>query len=794
MLRKYGNSRSCMKSRRRSLVAKLALVLFFLTSILNASIADADSPNLITPLPGTGLSVMSTEQKQHVDLIKKRPTTASVSLIKIDINALQGERMRMALSLDKTLNLSDGKIERKSEKDFTWVGSLSEVPGRAVMVVHGENLTGVIWEGRDLYQIEPIEKGVHALIKVDRSRHPPDHPPSVNQEEPVSDIRPIQKPTFDIQQQGGPIEIDVLVGFTPAALQAYPNLPTLIEGAVLLANVSYQDSGINIRLVRTDSFTVSYSESGKPFSTVLQDFARMDDIYKRRQETGSDIAVLIVNHSGACGEAYATPANATNAYAIVHVGCLIPWFTMAHEIGHLQGAQHNPEANPPDASQAYAHGFLNTTAGLATTMAYSENRACPNGYCPRVPCWSTPLRRFPCVDSPANGAVLGTADTHDNVRVLNESASTVAGFLGPPFDPIQDWSRGDSKVFGNSLTPFGDVTGDGKIDAILSSDDSVWVRPSNGSDFLPHQLWLSNQDFRGSFYVHDVTGDGKDDLIVVSVGVTVYPSDGAKFGTGTEWAKRPPSGEGVQFADVTGDRKADMISYSKQRVTVYASTGSGFLPGRDQGYSFNDLDMPHFADVTGEGKAKMIVDDRNGVFVYSLDGAPQPPQKWTTQFSGGLQIYFADVTGDRRADLIFRGSDDALYVGRSNGLNFLPLRDWTNGPFRGSRWTYVGDVTGDGKADAIALNENTITVRPSPPTPPKLPPVQVVMVTVPKVTGNSLDGAIAELGREGLRLGKMINPRQEDPPFIVIGQNPTAGKKVPRGTNVDLTVRAGRIN
>jgi hypothetical protein len=44
---------------------------------------------------------------------------------------------------------------------------------------------------------------------------------------------------------------------------------------------------------------------------------------------------------------------------------------------------------------------------------------------------------------------------------------------------------------------------------------------------------------------------------------------------------------------------------------------------------------------------------------------------------------------------------------------FHPNENWTHGPYYGSRGTYFADVSGDGRADAIVVNDNTVTVRRS---------------------------------------------------------------------------------
>jgi len=66
--------------------------------------------------------------------------------------------------------------------------------------------------------------------------------------------------------------------------------------------------------------------------------------------------------------------------------------------------------------------------------------------------------------------------------------------------------------------------------------------------------------------------------------------------------------------------------------------------------------------------------------------------------------YFADVTGDGRADAIVVNRDGVV-IRRSNGREFRPNEVWIDKEFVGDRGVYFLDVTGDDLADAIVVNE-----------------------------------------------------------------------------------------
>jgi murein DD-endopeptidase MepM/ murein hydrolase activator NlpD len=263
-----------------------------------------------------------------------------------------------------------------------------------------------------------------------------------------------------------------------------------------------------------------------------------------------------------------------------------------------------------------------------------------------------------------------------------------------------------------------DVTGDGKGDAIVANEDGVYVRRSNGNQFLPNEKWI-DIPFWGTIGTAfaDVTGDGKADAIASNNdGVYVRRSDASQFLPNEKWTDIGYWGtKGTWFADVTGDGKADAIVANDDGVYIRRSDGSKFLPNEkwtDIGYW--GTKGTWFADVTGDGKADAIVANDDGVYIRRSDGSQfLPNEKWTDIGYWGLHgTWFADVTGDGKADAI-ASNNEGVYIRRSDGSQFLPNEKWTDIGYWGSKATGFGDVTGDGKADAIVSNEDGVYVRRS---------------------------------------------------------------------------------
>ena len=337
-------------------------------------------------------------------------------------------------------------------------------------MVRNGNIMGSIQDQGTLYRIEPVGNGVHALIKVDQGRFPPEHPPSFQQQERRGDIR-APGGMNDAARDALPVGIDVLVAYTTAARSAVADINATIQLAVAEANQSYINSGINIKLTLVDSFEVAYSESGKTFETILADFVANPTVQNRRNSSGADLAAMIINQTDYCGLADAIMANASTAYAVVHYDCATGYYSFAHELGHLQGARHDPATDPTNTPFAYGHGLqhLSPTPAWRTIMAYN----CSGG-CPRIQYWSNPNVQY-------GGVAMGTAATNDNSCVWNETAATVAAFRNR-----SGWRHNDLTNATGALSAAGDPAG------YTWDVDKTQHVVYRGSDGHIRELWFSS--------------------------------------------------------------------------------------------------------------------------------------------------------------------------------------------------------------------------------------------------------------------------------------------------------------
>ncbi len=154
-----------------------------------------------------------------------------------------------------------------------------------------------------------------------------------------------------------------------------------------------------------------------------------------------------------------------------------------------------------------------------------------------------------------------------------------------------------------------------------------------------------------------------------------------------------------------------LVDYFKQHGYIFVSPTLEFAPSlaMSQGTDFSDSATPSWtdtdysgsirlADVTGDRKADLIARYNDGIYVAKSksDGLGfYAATRWTTQFSNAAgfkpaayssTIQCADADGDGMADIIIRDSD-GIRVARSNGAGFETSSRWLSGAFSdGGGW------------------------------------------------------------------------------------------------------------
>jgi len=439
------------------LALALSIIIFLLMPVSSAfASSKALFSDAIDELPG-GADAPSAKRANK---IKALSTTAKSKKIKIDLGALSGNSIDIALSENRVRTFVKTKVETQSPDLFIWYGKAPDTDDSVTLVVHKGDITGTIRDSGNLYKIEPIGNSGHVFIELDSTRFQPDHPAGTTQQldkpEHKTSADTFMTRSFyasdlaapDATVISGKTHIDVLVLYPPTVSNVVADVRALATLAVAETNQAYANSQVNIQMNLVGTQPIAYSELNKSYNQILSDVSVLQDVKNKRDAARADIVVVLSANTSYCGMAYVLPSESM-AVGIVAYNCATGYYTFGHEIGHIQGLQHDPIASPGSTPFAYGHGYQspNSSPKWRTLMAYN----CATG-CPRIQYFSNPNVNY-------NGLAMGTPSVSNNARVLNETAGRVSAFrsgstvsptapipastapTSPPATPTVTWTK-----------------------------------------------------------------------------------------------------------------------------------------------------------------------------------------------------------------------------------------------------------------------------------------------------------------------------------------------------------------
>lgn len=373
-----------------------------------------------------------------VQALAARPDTSAMRVVHANAAVVSASTREIALDLGpRRVNAVLDNVQSTGDGGLVWTGQIKEtrksaaLTGREVRFDAGNSATLVKRDGRItgnvrvegvLYRIRPLPDGTHAVVAVDESRMPKDHPSS------FADLPQIRMAGKDKPgtisptgtSSGTAQTIRVMVVATQNAISSYGgDMRALVDLAVAESNQGYRNSNVGITLQLAGYYTTTYNSVG--MSTDLSRFrgttdGYMDGVHATRNSVAADVMMLVVNDGSSCGLASGIGSTASTAFAAVYWNCATGYYSFAHEIGHLQSARHDPAADPTNTPYAYGHGYQAPSKAWRTIMAYNCSPSCP-----RINYWSNPNVSY-------GGVPMGTTDRNDNQRVLVNTKATVAGF------------------------------------------------------------------------------------------------------------------------------------------------------------------------------------------------------------------------------------------------------------------------------------------------------------------------------------------------------------------------------
>lgn len=367
--------------------------------------------------------------------LETSPEVMTIELVRVRPDALDAAAIRV----NEKLVLERDRLEPRATGSVSWFSKRTgDTQGH--FVVRGPRVTGSIRAPGVLYELRPLADDLHALIRLDPRSLPAPHPPSQDtRESPVFSVRPASP--SPVTALGGDAIIGVVVAYTAQTAAEVGDVPALAQLAVDQTNESYRNAGIHAQLDLRHVYltpTVSTLDMGLDLLRLRTGHdGAFDEVHALRYPYDGDVVVLLgpstTSGYGSCGLASVGATHQSESFAVVAHNCATVSFTFAHEVGHLQGARHNPEVDGGLVPYPYGHGLTDTVNGFRTIMAYNSS-SCPNGWCEKLLTWSSP-------DGLYQGVPTGDAARRNNARVLNETARLMESLVERGPAPALQLSR-----------------------------------------------------------------------------------------------------------------------------------------------------------------------------------------------------------------------------------------------------------------------------------------------------------------------------------------------------------------
>ncbi|HZF08816.1 MAG TPA: M12 family metallo-peptidase [Thermoanaerobaculia bacterium] len=353
------------------------------------------------------------------------PGIAAERRVSLDPAALSGNP-RVELLDGKVYDTRRTSLERRGKDDFTWRGKLlleGKEVGQMTLTAYAGHYAATLYTPSGLHQIEPVPGG-HRLVQIDENGLPrcggAISPPLSG----GGGSRALPK----VGKAAAAPVMDVLVLYDDAVRQKLGGddaARAYAQQGIDVTNSAYDNSQINARVRLAGSQLISFFEDGKAEDELVSFQADPTAAALRQAASADLVSLLVETMNDACGIGYVMnkdalgPDFAPYAYNVVRRAC--GFLTLAHELGHNMGCEHDPgNANDTPAEASYPYAFGHGMDGqFHTVMAYPS--ACPTNACPEIPNFSNPGVSY-------QGLPTGIAGQRDNHQVINNTAALVASF------------------------------------------------------------------------------------------------------------------------------------------------------------------------------------------------------------------------------------------------------------------------------------------------------------------------------------------------------------------------------
>ncbi|MGO1003658.1 pre-peptidase C-terminal domain-containing protein [Lysobacter sp. CA196] len=510
-----------------------------------------------------------------------RVNAAAVSEKVSEIEAdLDGRRVTLVL-----------ESARSTDSSLVWVGHVREtskprkMTGREVvhdslnsviLVRRGNTVTGTVYMNGRPFSIRPLPNGEHAVAEMEESPPVRDDVliPSTSLPRPSeqsSEIRPAQSavnpestgyvgPGPAALNAGEDVTVRVMVVVTKDAREAIAatggDIRSLVEAGVANANLPYVNSKVGMTLDLANILEVNYPTENPSLDldrAIKRDDGHMDEIHAARDANAADIVLFINNSIGTAGFVPKLRPDESEAFAFIGKSHILNLSTIAHEIGHLMGAAHDEFTANNGKLYNYGQGYCTPDNRFYTIMSYGICSAYNNG--------RQQLRYFSSPELTFGGVTLGTADLHDNRRVLIENKRRVAAFRADPatanLRPVADFSF-SKDTSGDYPNPNRLRFSDNSVDPDGSIVSRYW---GFGDHAASGEANPAHNFLDGTWNVTLVVTDNKGATSIVTKTITL-PDPGAANSPPTADFSFSGNGLTATFTDRSVDRDGSIASRS----------------------------------------------------------------------------------------------------------------------------------------------------------------------------------------------------------------------------------------
>ena len=384
---------------------------------------------------------LALDARQAAKLARYRADRAAVAVtvVRVATDRLVGtDQFKLDLGGQPPVALERRSLTERSPRGFSWnAQSAAQLGGNprdvsdATLVVDGDSVVGTIRFAGKTYRVRPLGGGLSALIEIDQARMPAEHPPAFDRQQLAPDTATQRDGAAAADDCG---TYNLMVAYTAQAKAQAGDIDSTIQLAIDETNQGYAASGVTTRVNLVHRYETPYADFGD-LGADLDRFTRKgdghaDEMQALRDQYAADVAILLTGRSNYCGVAWLYPG-AESAFGVVAEDCATGYFSFAHEIGHIQGARHNPEIDSGTTPFAFGHGYYYQPERWRTIMSYDF----PGG-CARLNHWSIPPR--PTMASrwgPPRSAIIPVRSAHPPV------ASPTSAAAAPQVAGVRGWWR-----------------------------------------------------------------------------------------------------------------------------------------------------------------------------------------------------------------------------------------------------------------------------------------------------------------------------------------------------------------